>query len=389
MPDEHSRLAPSASARWLSCPASVLLIEALPYARTHTDTPWTREGTIAHKLGEIVAGQKFGLLTASQYTREYKKWQREAGLSGEEVQVMRAFIDQYIVCIREIMEAHPGSVLMLEQKVDTGIQSCWGTSDVIIVSPTHVAVVDLKYGQGVEVSAVDNPQLKAYGVGALEMFDLLGSIETVSMTIFQPRLYKRSTFTMDADDLRLWRDKAQITAAIALQPGAPFGPSDKACRFCPLAGECRAQLEWATAQDFSVEPELLTEAEIAAALEMASGIKRWLEKLEERALTMAYSEGRHLPGFKVVMSGGRRSIPDNDAALEKLIAAGFSPEKVAILKLKTLGDLEKAVGRKELPVLLGDLLAKGEGKPSLVPESDKRPEIAPDTQAQGDFEAEE
>lgn len=387
MPDAHARLAPSASARWLSCPASVLLVEALPRERTHVDTPWTREGTIAHKLGELVAGQRFGLLTAREYTREYKKWLKEAALSNEDLLNMRGFVDQYVEFLGEVLEENPGSQLYLEQKVDTGVPSSWGTSDAIIVAPTKIFVIDLKYGQGVQVSAVDNPQLKLYGVGALDAFgDLLDTTETVSMTIFQPRLYHRSTFTMDADDLRAWRDEIQPTAALALQPGAPFGPSEKACRFCPLAGECRAQLEWATTQDFEVEPELLTEAEIAEALERAPGIKSWLEKLEVRALTMAYSEGKHLPGFKVVLTGGRRSIKDDDTAVEKLMAAGYAAEDVARFKIKALGELEKLVGKAKLPEILGDTICPPVGKPALVKESDKRAPITPGTEAALDFE---
>src|SRR5690606_4741334 len=162
--------------------------------------------------------------------------------------------------------------------------------------------------------------------GALEEYgDVLGYTELVRVTIFQPRLDSLSTYDILPDDLRAWRDELRPVADEALNdPDARFGPSEEACRWCPAAGLCRARLEAACATDFGDDPDLLTDEELSEVLGRLDFIKAWCAAVEDSALHKAYSEGHPIPGWKVVMSGGRRGITDDAAAIEALIKAGYT-----------------------------------------------------------------
>jgi hypothetical protein len=348
---------------------------------------YAEEGTRAHELAEIRASEEFGKITKRQAALRVRKWRAEGpDMTDEELAEMEAHVASYVALIKAQRALHPHSQVLFEQRVQTGIDRCWGTADAVIVSPEHVEIIDLKYGQGVAVYADNNPQLMLYGVGALESFgDLLGDTETVRVTICQPRLDSVSSFEIPATELRAWRDGIKPVAARALGPDAEFGPSDSACRWCPAAGVCRARMEYMTQRDFGTDPDLITDEEMGQILERIPGIRAWCADVEDAALRHLYSDGGTIPGWKVVISGGKRRICDHDAALAALTAAGFQPEEVARTTLKTLGDLEKLVGKNELPKLLGELLAKGPGSPSVVHETDPRPAASPASEAEQEF----
>jgi hypothetical protein len=365
------------------------------------DSVYAREGTIAHALGEIEASLFFGLIDKRQYNKAKREWKREfdaQNYPADTLTDMQAHVRDYVDLIKERLTRRPHSRVLLEQRMDSGVPTCWGTSDVVIVSPTHVEIIDLKYGAGVPVSAVDNSQLRLYGLGALDTFgDLLGETDTVYMTVFQPRLDSTSTEELTADALREWRSTVALPAAeLALGDEAPFGPSEKACRWCPVAGICRARVEVAVAEDFGTPyteapltppvPETLTPEELGQVLHRIPEIKAWCAAVEAHALEAAYGNGQHIPGWKVVMSGGKRYITDDAAAIQTLIDQGFKAEQVADFKVKGIGALEKLVGKKEFPVVLEGLIGKTSGKESLVPESDKRQAISPAGQAAADFD---
>lgn len=386
---EHAKLSPSSAERWISCPASVMLSQRVADPGS---SPYAHEGTLAHALGEMKAALFFGLISKAEHATQladWEKWFDETAPAGADRAEMELHTDAYVALINDRKHRHPHTAVMLEQRVKTGIPRCWGTSDTVLVSPTHVEVIDLKYGTGVPVSAVENPQLMLYGVGALEEFgDMLGEAETVFVTVFQPRIDNTSTYEIPSDELRAWRDGLKPIAATALKPGAKFGPSETACRWCPVKGQCRARMEYVTGVDFGADPDLLSPAEMADVVGRLPDIRDWCTSAEERALHMAYSEGTELPGWKVVMSGGRRSITDPAAAIDRLVDAGYDRDAVSERKVTTLGALEKLVGKKELPVVLDGVLVKGSGRPALVPLSDGRPAVSPASQAAADFEEE-
>jgi hypothetical protein len=370
------------------------------------DSSYAREGTLAHALGELEASLAFGLIGKRKYNAEYKKWLAEFTAEGYEegtLAEMKEHVNAYVALIEERMQRRPMSQLLLEQRMDSGIEKCWGTSDTVIVSPTHVEIIDFKYGAGVYVDAYENSQLRIYGLGALDTFaDMLGETDLIVMTVHQPRMDNVSSEEMHPDDLRAWREGvAAPAAAEALHnENARFGPSEKACRWCPAAGICRARVEKAVQADFGdvfaeedpqpTPPELLTPEEVGKALKRVGSIKAWCAALEASALEMAYGQGQAIPGWKVVRSGGQRSIQDHAAAIQLLIDKGWSAEQVAApLKAKGIGELEKLLGKPTFKELLDPFIAKSSGRESLVPEEDKREAISPASEAADDFKQEE
>jgi len=365
------------------------------------DSVYAREGTIAHALGEIEASLHFKLITKRQYNTALRAWRKEFDAEKYDdgvLEEMQEHIKAYVALIEERLQREPHSRVLLEQRLDTGVPTSWGTSDVVIVSPTHVEIIDLKYGAGLAVSAWGNPQLRLYGLGALDTYgDVLGETQRVYMTVFQPRLESQSTEDLSPDELRAWRTDTVLPAAeLALGPDAPFGPSESACRWCPAAGICATRTAVATQEDFGTPftdepltpaaPEALTPEQLGMVLARIPEIKAWCAAVEAHALDAAYTKGQHIPGWKVVRSNGQRKITDPTAAIQTLIDNGFKAEQVAEFKIKGIGVLEKLLGKKEFPVVLDGLIGKTEGKESLVPESDNRQAITPAGQAAADFD---
>lgn len=390
---EHASLSPSSSERWTQCPASVRLVSTLPPGEG-TASIYAAEGTTAHALGEMEVSLTFGRITPGQHDLRQLKWERDALRAGYDVIEMKLHIRGYVDLVLERAALYPMSQVLVEQQVETGIPSCWGTADVVIVSPQHVEIIDLKYGQGVPVDATGNPQLRLYGVGALDTYgDVLGETEVVRCTVYQPRLSSTSTEEMTAAELRAWRDGLLPVAALALSDDAPFGPSETACRWCPASGQCRAQMEWATERDFGRPPDLLSLDELGEALFTLPAVRSWASAVELTALDLAYSKQKPIPGWKVVLSGGKRVILDGAAAIKVLLSRGFTEEEVSKTSVRGIGELEiliktlPKVGRRnaKLEDVLGELVTKTEGKPALVPEDDKRPAVSPATEAGKDF----
>lgn len=390
MPGQHARLSPSDAERWMSCPAA---IRAEEESGIHEEeSSYAREGTAAHALGEIKASLHFGKITKRQATARRAAWAKEFEEYAEDPEIMiemEEHTDAYVALLQERMDLYPGSIIFLEIRVFPGVPECWGTSDAIIVSPVHVEVVDFKYGAGVAVEAHGNPQLRLYGKGALDEYgDLLGDTEVVRITVHQPRMDHVLTEEMTPEALVEWVEREVVPKAeLALSDDAPFGPSDVACRWCPLSGQCRAQLEAVFATDFEAKPDTLEPEEVAEILGKRKMVSDWLNAFEQAALNMAYSEGTPIPGYKVVLSGGQRRVQDPDGASEALAAAGYDQTEYLTTKIKGIGDLEKLLGKEQFAEVLEEpgLVKKTEGKPALAPDSDKRPAIQPNSEAAKEF----
>ena len=379
----HATLSPSSAERWISCPASIRMTESMPEEQ---ESVYAQEGTAAHALAELMAREQIlGTVTKAQKTAALKKWRKEFNIADDAEAEMTEHGQGYVDYLRKRMAEHPGSVLLLEQRLPTGIPDSWGTSDAVIVSADTVESVDYKYGLGVRVEAEGNPQLRLYAVGALEQYgDLFGEVETVRCTVYQPRLDHVASEEISASALREWRDSLLPIAEMALGPDAPFGPSEEACRWCPASGSCLAQMEWATARDFGVKVDCMSPDEIAEALDQIPAIRMWCSAVEDYALDAVYSKNQTIPGYKVVMSGGKRSVKDHEGLIETAVAMGYDRDEISVVKARGIGELEKVL-KKDFNLVAGPFVTKSAGSPSLVPEADGREAINPEGQAAEDF----
>lgn len=383
MPSKHAKLSPSASERWLACPASIRMEATVP---PEPDSPYAAEGTAAHALGEMKAQLAFEKITSRQYTIRRNKWRTEYRITPEQEAEMDVHTDAYVALIKERVALFPNSEVLFEQRMDTGVPTCWGTSDTVIVSPTHVEIIDFKYGAGVRVDAWQNPQLRLYALGALDTFgDVLGETEIVRITVHQPRMEHVETEEISPAELLEWRRMIIPIAESALGDDAPFGPSDEACRWCPATGRCQAQVAAVFSVPFEEDPEVLSEEQMAEYLGKVKMVRDWLNAFEQAALTMAYSEHKTIPGYKVVLSGGRRYFNDELGALEFLKEHGYTDEAISKRAIRGLGELETLLGKKEFDQMLDPYISKSEGKPSLVLESDRRAAVNPNGRAAEEF----
>lgn len=395
MPDQHARLAPSAAERWLTCTASVRVAAQYP----NESSVYAEEGTAFHTLAERYAAYRLGYLPEREWRTWWDGWVTATQADQERgwdfhPDVMLEHAEQWVALIFERSNRAPQEVaagatpdlVLLERRVQTGVPMCWGTADAIIVRPSSVEIIDAKYGQGVRVEPHMNPQLMLYGVGALEEYgDVLGVTSDVTITVFQPRLEHTASFFIEAGELRAWRDSILPLAEEALGPYGHFAPSVAGCRFCPAAGDCRARMEWAVAEDFKREPDLLTPEELGRVLSDIPEIQRWCSAVQERGMHILYREGGQVPGWKVVRAAGRRSVTDAAHAIQHAIDQGWNAEQVATFRLRGIGELETLMGKDGFADTFRDFIVKSEGAPSLVPESDKRPSIDPYAEAAKDF----
>ena len=382
MPAKHATLGPSSAARWLTCTASVEMAQKAPPPK---ESDFAREGTIAHSLAEVEARRAFKLPGHETYEADLENVYSELleHLGGDLEATEREYeaMQDYVAWYLDILAEAKGDTgaLLLEQRLATGIKGCWGTSDAVIIRGDTIHVIDLKYGRGVEVSPVENPQFMLYALGALRAYrDMLEETRRVKTTVFQPRINNVDTWEITVEDLEAWRDKVARPAARKALTGenTEFTPSESACKFCPAAGICKPRAESITAVAFDADPNIISLEDRAGYLARLGEIKSWVKHMEETSLELAYERGETIPGWKVVRSGSRRVVADVDAATERLQAAGYDESQFTTRKMAGVTDLDRLVGKKNLPEVLGDALQLTEGRPSLVPESDRRKAIS-------------
>lgn len=376
----HAELSPSASHRWLSCPGSVRLSRGVP---PEPDSPYAAEGTAAHDLAEMYAREI--LLGREIDTADLAAWgERYPEHAGDEE--MRRHAEDY----RDYLRSRGPEVLFLEERLETGIAGCWGRTDAVLISGTTLEAVDYKYGRGIPVSPERNPQLMLYGLGALDTYGAMFGVDTVRLTVCQPRVGdgEPRSWELSADELRAWREEIRPVADQALNsPDAPVRPSDSACRWCPALGICSARKRALIEEDFGdlgSEPDLLTPDRTAEVLRRAPEIRSWLEAVERSAFRAMFHDGATVPGYKVVMRAGNRTVSDPEALAERLGAEGvedvWKPREI-----KPLGALERLCkGRKRFETLAGDALTHKDPSPIVVPEDDDREAV---TAVSSDFEA--
>ena len=361
---DHAVLSASGAHRWLNCPPSALLEDEAD----DTAGAAAEEGTAAHALGE-------------HKIRRALKLRSQRPTSTYEDDAMGDYTDNYATYVLDRWEQavaeDPGAVINIEQRLDfsTWVPGGFGTGDCLIASGDKLTVIDFKYGAGVIVDAYENPQMKLYALGALDALGFMFDFHDVEMVIYQPRRDNISSFTLTVDELTEWATETVAPRAkLAAKGEGQFNPGEW-CQFCNIKATCRARAEknLEIAQWEFEDPTELTDEELAEALRLAPMAKKWIADLERWATDQALNQNHVLPGFKLVAGRSVRTYIDPDEVAAAAEQAGYTD--IWDKKLLTLTKMEKLMGKAEFKQVLGHLVHKPEGKPTLVPQDDKRPAI--------------
>lgn len=374
---DHALLSASSAHRWLACPPSAVAAEAYPAQ----DTDFTREGTRAHEVAEFRA-----LYRLHQHDDPLD---REPGVG--ETQEMVDCADGYADYIQELTKSDD-AVILLEQRVDFSpwVPDGFGTCDCIIIQGETLTIIDYKYGQGVSVSAVDNPQMKLYALGALNDYGIAYDVTRVEMHIYQPRLNNTSVDKLTVAELLTWAEGTVQPVAAKAAKGEGDYATGEHCRFCPHAGKCRELTrtctEYVETHSLRVALPVLSPHEVAEVLRMEPLISLWIKRVKDQALTTLL-EGGEVPGFKCVEGKlGNRKWKDELEVAEALKAAGYQLDDITETKLLSPAAMDKAIGKKKVAELLTDHIDRSPGAPTVVPETDKRPAYDRVAEAIKDFE---
>ena len=359
----HALLSASSSHRWLNCPPSARLCEGYDDKGSN----FAAEGSDAHSLCEYKLRKALGM-EAKDPTEDLTWYdaEMEEAASGYAAFVMELVAEAKKTC--------SDPVVLIEQRLDYSkyVQAGFGTGDCVLISDGTLHIVDFKYGRGVLVEAEDNPQMKLYALGALEIFDCLYDIDTVSMTIYQPRRANISTFTLTRQELLDWAETVLVPTAELAYAGDGEYHCGEWCQFCKAKADCRerARANMELARYEFRQPPLLTDEEVEEILGKLDSLMDWASDIKDYALQAAIS-GKHWSGYKLVEGRANRRYTDENAVVAAVKAAGYDPYDEP--KLLGVTAMTTLLGRKQFNDILGGLITKPQGKPTLVPESDKRP----------------
>ena len=370
----HALLSASSAHRWLECPPSAVANEAYP----DQETSFANEGTLAHEVAEWVASGK-------SQNHTLQKGQDD-GVTHEMIECAREYAD-YI----EEQKKSNDAIVLLEQRVDFSpwVPDGFGTCDCIIIQDDTLTIIDYKYGQGVMVSAKDNPQMKLYALGAMNDYGIAMDVKKVELHIFQPRMNNISTDSLTVEELMAWAEKTvKPTAEKAIKGKGKYAPGEH-CRFCQHGGKCRALTklctEYLDTHGLRVSLPVLAPHEVADVLRMEPMVTLWLKKVKEQALTTLMN-GEELPGYKLVEGklGNRKWKDEGEVAAT--LAPLYSKEEYTETRLLSPSQMDKAIGKKKVAELLEGLIERAPGAPTIAPISDKRPAYNRLAEAQKDFE---
>ncbi|WP_276757619.1 DUF2800 domain-containing protein, partial [Veillonella seminalis] len=378
---KHALLSASSSYRWLRCTPSARLEQQFE----DEQSPYAAEGTKAHALAETLLNRLLFDMNYDESEAEPENYSRE----------MSEAVSQYVdICMEKANEARKRSAdaeIMVEARLDYSewAPEGFGTGDMVIVADEVLEVVDLKYGKGVPVSAINNSQMRLYALGAYAAYGLLYDIKKVKMTIVQPRLDSVTTDSMAIEDLLAWGETVKPVAKKAFE-GEGDCVAGSHCGFCKVRHLCRALADTCLEEFYKMggkKTNLLMDSEVAHILDMYPVIKRWLEDVNDYAIQKAVSGEKDWPGYKVVEGTSKRKITEPIKAAQALLAADYEASEIyRPQELKTITDLTKLLGRNGFNEIVGPFVVKPPGKPTLAPLSDPRKPMELNTVTAEDFD---
>lgn len=369
-PVKHALLGASSAARWIACPPSARATEDLP----DQESSYAAEGIRAHEMCEHALryklekwedGKPFDLLT---------DWAQRS-MPTE----MFNAANQYVSFLHEqwvSFSCQPG--VLIEQEVDVSqwVPDGFGTCDCLMIGDGILHIIDFKYGQGVPVSPERNPQLMYYALGAYALFEGIEEVNTVRLSIVQPRMQEEpQTWEISLSDLLTWaREVLQPAAEMAWRGEGEFSTGPH-CRFCKAYPNCRAwQDKYGELAGFEPlpQPVTLSDEELGEWLQKVQGLAAYAHDLEEYAHS-ALMDGHSIPGWKLVQGRSTRKWTDQDAAFAKMQADGIDEAMLYTRTPISLTVAEKMIGKKKFAETMSAFLTKAPGAPKLAPDSDPRP----------------
>jgi arsenate reductase-like glutaredoxin family protein len=371
----HALLSASASHRWLTCTPSVRLEEQFP----DSTSEFAEEGTLAHEIAELKLRKYFTEPMSQKTFNTRLNKMKKHSLYQEEMQKHTDTYLDYLQGITLGMAFKP--YVAVEKKIDYAAYAPegFGTGDCIIIGGDTLYVTDFKYGKGVAVSAIDNPQMKLYALGAYREYSFLYPITKIHMAIIQPRLDSISEYTISLEELLAWGEEIKPIAQKAFNGEGEYAPGEH-CKFCKAKAQCRARAEqYSALEDFKMlKPPLISDEEIGQILERAEHIEAWVKALKEYALAQCL-KGNDIPGWKAVEGRGSRSYIDQDVAFAYLKENGVEEALLYERVPLTVAKIEKVLKKADFRSLLEEPghVVKTPGKPTLAPIADKRISIAP------------
>lgn len=388
-PINHAVCSASSSERWLHCTAAPRFEEQFP----ERSSEYAEEGRLAHSLCELFGRKKLLGMPQKEYLTELGKITADPRYK-EEMAKTAEFYTDYLA--EKAMSFPEKPYVAFEIKVDFSdiVPEGFGTCDSVMIGNGVLRIHDYKHGKGIAVSSKDNSQMMLYALGALRYFGAVfgDSIQRVIMAIIQPRITEDVTeTTMTVEELRAWGESVRPKAQSAYTGiGAAFEPGDW-CRFCRGKSICTARAaKFSAFEDFkdcvpagkaektsgAPPTETLSDAEVGDLLTRAKGLVDWYNDLRDYALQTILAGGE-IPGYKVVAGKSNRAFTDDEQAINAFLAAGYTEESLYDRKPKTLAALEKMAGKKPFEKLVGGLVTRPVGKPTLVEASDPREAFSP------------
>lgn len=383
---KHALLSASGAHRWLECTPSAQLELQFPQSTSE----YAEEGTAAHELCELTARYWLGEISEAEYENQRDELAKGKYYNAEMQECANdyaKFVAEKTAAARETCE---DAFTALEVRVDFSkyVKDGFGTGDCIIVSDNVLEIIDFKYGKGVRVEAAGNPQMKLYALGAYLEYNTLFDIDPVRMTIFQPRLSGvQSSDEITVKELLEWAEKyVKPRAKLAYKGEGEFAPSEEVCKFCRAKAQCKARAD-KNLELFDEAPDvlLLTPEDAGKILEQAGDIQSWLADLES-LVSSTLLAGQPVEGWKMVEGRSNRRFTDELKVVAAMKAAGYDESLLYERKLITLTQMEKDFGKKAVAETLGELIVKPQGKPTLAPAKDKRPEFRLEEQLLAEFD---
>tara|TARA_R110000796_G_scaffold251769_1_gene383955 strand:+ start:18454 stop:19707 length:1254 start_codon:yes stop_codon:yes gene_type:complete len=393
--DEHYPLGASGAKTWRGCKGSYNYInweKSFGNIPERTDTPWSLEGTTAHKYAEDYLT---GAIKKEDIPEEF--WEHLEG---------------YCNFAQSLTTMNGGEcITMNEQQVPYWYEpSKHGTLDygVVAEDASELAILDLKYGAGVYVSATDNDQGAIYAISLIKQLEQDGYVfaddAKVTIYIYQPR---HREFTGEPDSWETtYRElmdfaidieadyQASLTAAVT-----DLTPSNDACRFCEARIICNAR----TAHMFDEVPDeanllapanhdgptlpaitTLNDASRVAIFKHHKEITKWMNDVVADSLTRI-EQGDEIEGLKSVDGNqGNRSWGDNAKAVDIFLRAKIPhvKDRYKPRVLVSPAQAEKALKQinkplkeqsKRFQTRWDELITRKPGSPTLTLADDEKP----------------